>query len=99
MIFPSDVPNGLAGAVVSVGSVGDSCDKALAKTVIGLFKTEVVKHHGTWKTVGQLEWETMKRVHWHNKRPTARAIGCWLPNEMKRAFRQHQNELEEQPEC
>ena len=57
--------NRLAEAVIdmSVGSVGDSIDNALAETVIGLFKTEVVKHLGPWKTKGRLEWETMKWVH------------------------------------
>ena len=52
-----------AGIDMFAGSVGDSCDNALAETVIGLFKTEVVKHLGPWKTKGRLEWETMKRVH------------------------------------
>ena len=52
-----------AGIDMSVGSVGDSRDNALAETVIGLFTTEVVKHLGRWKTKGRLEWETMKRVH------------------------------------
>ena len=52
-----------AGIDMSVGSVGDSCDNALAETVIGLFKTEVIKHLGPWKTQGRLEWETMKWVH------------------------------------
>ena len=53
---------------MSVGNVGDCYDKALAETVIGLFKTEVVKHLGPWKTKGQLEWETMNSV-----RPARRA--------------------------
>ena len=39
-----------AGSDMSVGSIGDSYDNALAETVIGLFKTEVVKHLGPWKT-------------------------------------------------
>ena len=52
-----------AGINMSVGSVGDSYDNALTETVIGFFKTEVVKHLGPWKTKGQLEWETMKWVH------------------------------------
>ena len=52
-----------AGIDMPVGSVGDSCDNALAETVIGLFKTEVVEHLGPWQTKGRLEWETMKRVH------------------------------------
>ena len=52
-----------AGIDMSVGSVGDSCNNALVETVIGLFKTEVVKHLGTWRTKGRIEWETMKWVH------------------------------------
>ena len=52
-----------AGIDMSAGSVGDSCDSALAETVIGLFKTEVVEHLGPRKTKGRLKWETMKRVH------------------------------------
>ena len=83
-----------AGIDTSVGSVGDSYDNALAETVIGLFKTEVVKHLGPWKTIGQLEWETMKWVHWYNKDRLHGAIGYQTPNEMEREFRQQQNELE-----
>jgi len=52
-----------AGIDMSIGSVGDSCDNALAETFIGLIKTEAVKHPGLWKTKGRLEWKTMKRVH------------------------------------
>ena len=52
-----------AGIDMPVGSVGDSCDNALAESVIGLFKTEVAEHLGPWETAGQLEWETLKWVH------------------------------------
>tara|TARA_R110000751_G_C13694315_1_gene472692 strand:- start:576 stop:803 length:228 start_codon:yes stop_codon:yes gene_type:complete len=45
----------------SVATVGDSCDNALAESVIGLFKTEVIKRLGPWKTMQGVEWETM---HW-----------------------------------
>ena len=48
---------------MSVGSVGDSYDNALAESVIGLFKTDIVKRLGPWETVGQIEWETPKWVH------------------------------------
>lgn len=51
---------------MSAESVGNSYDYALAETGIGLFKTEVVKHLGLWKTAGQLGWETTKRVHWYD---------------------------------
>ena len=46
----------------SVGSVGDSYDNALAESIIGLFKTEVINFLGPWKSVGQVEWQTCKRV-------------------------------------
>ena len=50
-----------AGIDTSVGSVGDSYDNALAESIIGLFKTEVIKFLGPWKSVGQVEWETLNR--------------------------------------
>ena len=52
--------------VAPVGSVGDDRDNAFAETAIGLSKTEVVKHLGPRKTIGQVEWETTKWVHWYN---------------------------------
>ena len=70
-----------SGIDMSVGIVGDSCDSALAKAVIELFKTEVIKHLGPWKTKGQLEWETMKWVNWYNKDHLYRVISCQTPNE------------------
>ncbi len=50
-----------AGIDPSVGSVGDSYDNALAESTIGLFKTEVIDFMGPWKSVGQIEWETLNR--------------------------------------
>ena len=55
-----------AGIDPSVGTVGDSYDNALAESIIGLFKTEVTKLLGPWKSMGQLEWETLKWVDWYN---------------------------------
>ncbi|TCM85302.1 integrase core domain-containing protein, partial [Rhodovulum steppense] len=65
----------------SVGTVGDSCDNALAESVIGLFKTEVIKQLGPWKNLQHVEWETM---HWVDRYSTERlhgAIGCIPPAE------------------
>ena len=84
---------------MSVGSVGNSYDSALAETVIGLFKTEVVKHLSPWKTKGQLKWETMKWVDWYNKDRLHGVIGCQTPNEKVNAFRQQNNEIEKQRRC
>jgi putative transposase len=57
-----------AGAVTSVGSVGDSYDNALAETTIGLFKTEIVNRRGPWKTPGQVELALAGWVDWYNRR-------------------------------
>ena len=65
-----------SGIDMSVGSIEDSCDNALAETVIGLFKAEIVKHLGSRKTTGQLGWETMKWVRWNNKDRLHGAVSC-----------------------
>jgi transposase InsO family protein len=75
-----------AGIDTSVGSVGDSYDNALAESIIGLFKTEVIKFLGPWKTVGQVEWETLKWVDWYNNTRLHSAIGYVTPNEAEEVF-------------
>ena len=75
-----------AGIDTSVGSVGDACDNALAESIIGLFKTEVIKFLGPWKSVGQVEGETLKWVDWYNKTRLHSAIGYVTPNEAEEAF-------------
>jgi len=50
----------LAGIEPSVGSVGDSYDDALAETINGLYKAEVIHRLGPWKTMAAVEWETLK---------------------------------------
>lgn len=75
-----------AGIDTSVGSVGDSYDNALAESIIGLFKTEVIKFLGPWKSVAQVEWETLKWVDWYNNTRLHSAIGYITPNEAEEAF-------------
>jgi putative transposase len=55
-----------AGAVNSVGSKGDSFDNALAETVNGLYKTELINRRAPWRSVEQVELETAGWVHWWN---------------------------------
>ena len=55
-----------AGAIASIGTVGDSFDNALAETVIGLYKTECVKIDGPFRTTDELELATLSWVHWFN---------------------------------
>jgi putative transposase len=83
-----------AGIDTSVGSVGDSYDNALAESIIGLFKTEVIKFLGPWKSVGQVEWETLKWVDWYNNSRLHSAIGYVTPNEAEEAFYASLNAVE-----
>lgn len=78
-----------AGIDTSVGSVGDSYDNALAESIIGLFKTEVINFLGPWKSVGQVEWETLKWVNWYNTERLHSAIGYVTPQEKEEAMRRH----------
>ena len=75
-----------AGIDTSVGSVGDSYDNALAESIIGLFKTEVIKFLGPWKSVGQVEWETLKWVDWYNNTRLHSSIGYVTPQEAEEAL-------------
>jgi putative transposase len=79
-----------AGIDPSVGSVGDAYDNALAETVIGLFKTELIKPRGPWRTVEQVEIATLEYVDWFNHRRLYEACGDIPPAELEVAhYRQH----------
>ncbi len=73
-------------AVVSVGSRGDSYDNALAESVIGLFKTEVVKRQGSWRSFEQLELATARWVDWYNNRRLHSSIGDVPPAEFEATY-------------
>ena len=64
-----------AGIEPSVGSVGDSYDNALAETVIGLFKTEVIHRRGPWRSFEAVEFATLEWVDWFNHRRLLEPIG------------------------
>jgi putative transposase len=83
-----------AGIDTSVGSVGDSYDNALAESIIGLFKTEVINFLGPWKSMGQVEWETLHWVSWYNTERLHSAIGHRPPQEQEDAFHVSMNALE-----
>jgi transposase InsO family protein len=78
-----------AGIESSVGSVGDSYDNAMAETIIGLYKTELVDPRGTWRDMESLEFSTLCWVDWFNKRRLLAPIGYVPPAEFERAY--HQN--------
>jgi len=70
----------------SVGTVGDSYDNAMAETINGLFKAEVIHRLGPWKSATQVEWETLKWVDWFNNRRLLAPIGYIPPAEAELAF-------------
>jgi putative transposase len=75
-----------AGIEPSVGSVGDSYDNALAETVIGLFKTEVIRRSGPWRSLEAVEWATLTWVDWFNHRRLLEPIGNIPPAEAEERY-------------
>jgi putative transposase len=75
------------GAQPSIGSVGDSYDNALAETVNGLYKTELIRGpgQGPWKTVEDVELATLGWVHWHNTERLHGYLGDVPPTEFETA--------------
>jgi putative transposase len=79
------------GAVTSVGSRGDSYDNALAETIIGLYKTELVRRRGPWKGIDDLEYATLEWVDWFNHRRLLEPIGYVPPAEFEAAFQREED--------
>ena len=75
-----------AGVVNSVGSKGDSYDNALAETVNGLYKAELIHRRGPWKDVEQVELETAAWVHWWNTQRLHGACENVPPAEYEAAY-------------
>jgi putative transposase len=75
-----------AGAVGSVGSKGDSYANALAETVNGLYKAELIHRQGPWTTTEQVELATAAWVHWWNTQPLHGASGDLPPAEYEAAY-------------
>ena len=75
-----------AGIAASVGSVGDSYDNALAETINGLYKTELIKPRGPWKTLEQVELATAEWIDWFNHRRLYEYCGDLPPADLEEAF-------------
>ena len=75
-----------AGLEASVGSKGDAYDNALAESVIGLFKTEVIWHAGPWKGLDDVEFATLEWVWWYNNHRLMEALGYLPPAECEKQF-------------
>ncbi len=79
-----------AGIERSVGTVGDSYDNALAETVIGLYKTEVIRRRGPWRNIDAVEYATLEWVDWFNCRRLLGPLGYVPPSEFEEAHRRSQ---------
>ena len=75
-----------AGALASIGTVGDSYDNAMAESVIGLYKTECVRPDGPFRTVDELELATLSWVHWFNTERLHSALDYATPIEHEAAY-------------
>jgi len=80
-----------AGAVTSVGSRGDSYDNALAETIIGLYKTELIRRRGPWKGIDQVEYATLEWVDWFNHSRLLEPIGHVPPAEFETAYHRRED--------
>jgi transposase InsO family protein len=79
-----------AGIEPSVGSVGDSYDNALAETIFGLYKTEVIRRNGPWRNIEEVEFATLEWVDWFNNRRLFGPIGNIPPVEFETLYYERQ---------
>ena len=79
-----------------MGSVGDSYDNALAESIIGLYKTEVIRARGPWRNIDEVEYETLEWVDWFNNKRLLEPIGNIPPAELEQAYYE---QLESQPKA
>ena len=75
-----------AGIEPSVGSRGDSYDNALAESVIGLFKTEIIRRRGPWRSLEDVEFATLEWVDWFNTRRLLEPLGYLPPAEYEARY-------------
>ena len=80
-----------AGIKPSVGSTGDSYDNALAETINGLYKTEVIHRRGPWKTKAAVEMATLEWVAWFNNQRLLSSIGYISPAEAEENYHKQQS--------
>ena len=75
-----------AGLVPSVGSIGDSYDNALAETINGLYKAEVIHRSGPWRSFEAVEYATLEWVDWFNNRRLLEPVGNIPPAEAEARY-------------
>ncbi len=77
---------GAEGVITSVGSRGDSYDNAMAESIIGLYKSELIHPRGPWRTVDDVELATLSWVHWWNTKRLLEPIGSVPPVEFEQQW-------------
>ncbi len=83
-----------AGAVASVGTVGDSYDNALAESTIGQLKAELIKTRGPWRSLERLEYAIFEYIDWWNHRRLHSEIGMIPPVEAESTYYRRSRPLE-----
>jgi transposase InsO family protein len=78
----------------SVGRTGDAHDNALAETINGLYKTELIRPRGPWRSLAAVEYATMEWVHWFNTRRLLGPVGHVPPAEAELRYYRNQKETE-----
>ena len=81
-----------AGVEPSAGSKGNSYDNALAESIIGLYKTEVIDRRGPWRKLDEVEYATLEWVDWFNHRRLPEPIGNVPPAELELMYDRQQDE-------
>lgn len=87
-----------AGVDGSIGSIGDAYDNALAETTIGLYKTELIRRRGPWKTIEQVELATLEWVDWYNHARLHSACGNIPPVEYEERYLTEAGALRPRPQ-
>ena len=85
-----------AGLEASVGSKGDSYDNALAESINGLFKAELIRRRGPWKGLDDVEYATLEWVDWWNHRRLLRPIGDVPPAEFEAAYHHQHPQVQDE---
>jgi transposase InsO family protein len=76
-----------------VGCVGNSYDNALAETIIGLYKAEIIHRRGRWRTLDAVEYATLEWVDWFNHRWLLEPIGNIPPTELETSYHESKGQL------
>ena len=84
-----------AGVDASVGNVGDALDNALAESIIGLFKTELIRRRGPWRTVEHIEAARLHWVDWFNRHRLLEVNGDIPPIELEQAYYRQTTSLDQ----